>query len=139
MAENKTRQTDESVQSFLQGVEDQRKREDSFELVRLMEEATGEPAKMWGSAIVGFGSYHYKYESGREGDNMLIGFSPRKDTFALYGLNVFEGYDEMLGELGKHKTGKGCLYVRSLKDVDVAVLKDIMARATKQQRENHPD
>ena len=137
MAENKTKATDASVQAFLEGVTDERKRTDCFTLVQVMEEVTGEPARMWGSAIVGFGSYPYKYESGREGDNMLIGFSPRKDNFALYGLNVFEGYDEKLAELGKHKTGKGCLYVKALKDVDVAVLKDIMERATRQQRENH--
>jgi hypothetical protein len=137
MAENKTKETDSSVQAFLEGVEDPRKREDSLALVQMMEAVTGEPAKMWGSAIVGFGSYHYKYESGREGDNMLIGFSPRKDNFALYGLNVFDGYEDMLVELGKYKTGKSCLYVKALKDVDVAVLKDIIERATEKQRENH--
>jgi hypothetical protein len=138
MAENKTQATDASVQAFLEGVEDPRKREDSFALVQLMEEVTGEPARMWGSAIVGFGSYHYKYESGREGDTMLAGFSPRKDNLTLYIMSGFGEDDPLLSRLGKYKTGKSCLYVKSLKDVDMDVLRQMVERSVRHMRDTNP-
>lgn len=129
MSENKTKPTEESVDVFLQGVADERRRQDCQTLVQMMEEATGEPARMWGSAIIGFGNFHYKYASGREGDTMLMGFSPRKDTLAIYGVTGFDTDDGLLAGLGKHKTGKSCLYVKALRDVDTAVLKTMMQQA----------
>ncbi len=125
MAENKTRPTDDSVTEFLNGVDNQTRREDGLALLEMMEEVTGEEAVLWGS-IVGFGSYHYKYESGREGDMPLVGFSPRKQSMTLYLMAGFEASGEMLGQLGKHKLGKGCLYINKLSDVDEAVLRDLI-------------
>lgn len=138
MAENKTKATDASVQAFLESVADERRREDCFTLVELMQEVTGEPARMWGETMVGFDSYHYKYASGREGDALLLGFSPRKDSLALYGLIGFDGDAALLGQLGKHKTGKSCLYVKTLKDVDMNVLTDLMKRGARHTREMYP-
>lgn len=126
MAENKTRPTDQDVRDFLNGVEHKTRREDGLRLLEIMKEETGEDAVMWGSSIVGFGSYHYKYESGREGDMPLVGFSPRKQSMSVYILPGFEDYEEMLDELGKHKTGKSCLYVNKLADVDEDVLRRLI-------------
>jgi hypothetical protein len=126
MAELKTKQTDDSVTKFLNTVDDETKREDSFEIVEIMKQVTGLQPKMWGTSIIGFGSYHYKYESGHEGDMCLIGFSPRKQNIALYGMGVSERNKELLQNLGKHKTGKGCLYINRLSDVNVDVLKNII-------------
>lgn len=139
MAENKTKATDNSVQAFLAGVEDERKREDSFALLQLMEDVTGEAARMWGDTIVGFGSYHYKYASGREGDAMLAGFSPRKQALTLYIMAGFDEYDALLEKLGKYKTGKACLYVKKLDDVDTAVLKELVERSVTHMRETNPE
>jgi len=97
----------------------------------MMQKATGEPARMWGPAIVGFGSYHYKYESGREGDMCKLGFASRKDAMALYGLGI-EANADLVAKLGKYKTGKGCLYIRKLDEVDAKVLKQLLAAAAKQ-------
>ncbi len=132
MAENKTKETDASVKKFLNGVADEQQRKDSIALVELMQAATKLPPKMWGSAIVGFGSYHYKYESGREGDMPLVGFSPRKGTFALYGLGIAEKQD-LLEKLGKYTTGKGCLYIKKLEDVHLPTLKKIIQQSAKEQ------
>ena len=126
MAENKTKATAASADDFLGAVADPQRRADALALRALMERASGEPAAMWGPSIVGFGSYHYKYESGREGDICRIGFSPRASEFALYG--GFLRSPELLAGLGKHKAGKGCLYIKRLADVDEAVL-EAMARA----------
>lgn len=126
MAENKTRPTVASVDDFLDAIPDPARRADAKQLRALMERVSGEPAAMWGPSIVGFGSYHYKYESGREGDMCRIGFSPRAGEFALYG--GFLRSPELLARLGRHKTGKGCLYVKRLADVDEAVLEE-MAKA----------
>lgn len=139
MAENKTKATDNSVQAFLAGVEDERKREDSFALLQLMEDVTGEEARMWGDTIVGFGSYHYKYASGREGDAMLAGFSPRKQALTLYIMAGFDEYDSLLDKLGKYKTGKACLYVKKLDDVDTDVLKELVERSVTHMRETNPE
>lgn len=128
MAENKTRPTDQDVTEFLNSVAHNTRREDGFALLQMMEEITGETAVLWGS-IVGFGSYHYRYESGREGDMPLIGFSPRKQSMTVYIMPGFEEYDEMLGKLGKHKIGKACLYINKLADVDETVLRQMIKHA----------
>lgn len=126
MAELKTKENDGDVTAFLNTVEKEQKREDSFALLNLMEDVTGEPGKMWGDSIVGFGSYHYKYASGREADWMLVGFSPRKQNLTLYIMAGFDNYDDLLGKLGKHKTGKSCLYINKLADVDEGVLRQLV-------------
>ncbi len=131
MAENKTKQTDQSVNPFLEAVPDEQKRKDSYTLIELMQQASGEPAKMWGPSIVGFGSEHYKYESGREGDMPIIGFSLRKQALTLY-LKLGGDYaPDLLAKLGKHTTGKGCLYIKKLADVDSEVLKELIAASVK--------
>lgn len=129
MSQNKTRPTDQDVLDFLNGVAHKTRRADGLTLLKMMSEITGEEATMWGSSIVGFGSYHYKYESGREGDMPLIGFSPRKQSMTLYIMPGFDEYDEMLGDLGKHKIGKACLYINKLADVDHEVLKGLIKHA----------
>ncbi|MBK7218464.1 MAG: DUF1801 domain-containing protein [Candidatus Promineofilum sp.] len=126
MAENKTKPTDASVEEFLNAVPDERKRADSFRLVEIMREITGEEPVMWGDSIVGFGSYHYKYASGREGDQGLTGFSPRKASLTIYITPGFDRYGDLLGRLGKFTTSKVCLYVKRLSDVDEAVLRELI-------------
>ena len=126
MAENQTVPTKASVSGFLAKVEDKQKRADSQTLVKIMQEATGEKAVMWGPAIVGFGSLHYKYASGREGDMPIIGFSPRKQNLTLYIGGGFENYKELLARLGKHSTSKVCLYIKRLDDVDLPTLKKLV-------------
>src|ERR1700747_2243916 len=122
MAENKTKPTKVSVSVFLDQLTDQARRADARKLVGLMQDATGEKPKVWGPSIIGFGSFHYKYESGREGDMPLIGFSPRKAANVLYGLRGSSDSDAQLAKLGKHTTGKGCLYIKKLSDEDQHVL-----------------
>ena len=131
MYELKTKQTDDSVTKFLNTVEDEVKRNDCFEIVELMKEATKEPPKMWGTSIIGFGKYHYKYDSGHEGDMCVIGLSPRKQNIALYIPGGIHKYDDLLEKLGKHKTGKGCLYINNLQKVNVGVLKEIINESMK--------
>ena len=126
MAELKTQQNDAGVEAFLHNV-DEKRRDDCFALLELMQEVTGAPAKMWGSAIVGFGAYHYTYASGREGDWFVTGFSPRKQNLTLYSMAGFDRYDELLGKLGKHSTGKACIYIKRLADVDRDVLRQLVA------------
>jgi hypothetical protein len=131
MSEMKTIVNDASVEGFLNRVEDEQKRRDCFEIVKIMEQVTNEQPKMWGPAIIGFGSYHYKYESGREGDAPKIGFSPRKQNITLYiGLGS-EAENPLLKKLGKYSTGKGCLYIKKLTDVDNKVLQDLIAESFK--------
>ena len=122
MAELKTKKNDQSVEEFLNKVTDPARRKDCFEIMRLMQEVTQEEPKMWGNSIIGFGEYHYKYKSGREGDWFLIGFSPRKQNLTLYIMSGFTRYEELLGKLGKHKTGKSCLYLNKLSDVNKVTL-----------------
>lgn len=131
MAELKTKLTDDSVDTFLNEVEDEQKRTDSFVVKSLMEKLTGEPAKLWGTSIVGFGSYHYKYATGREGDWMLTAFSPRKQNLTLYIMSGFSKYEELLAKLGKHKIGKSCLYIKSLADIDMGVLEELIKASIK--------
>ena len=131
MAENKTTPNDRDVEQFLNSFDDERKRKDNFTILELMKQVTGLEPRMWGSSIVGFGSYHYKYESGREGDMPLAGFSPRKQNLTLYIMGGFERYDDLLKKLGKHTTGKGCLYIKRLDDVDLPTLKSLIEESVK--------
>jgi hypothetical protein len=131
MAENKTTPNDQDVEQFLNSVNDERKRKDSFTILELMKQVTGIEPRMWGSSIVGFGSYHYKYGSGREGDMILAGFSPRKQNLTLYNMGGFKRYDDLLKKLGKHTTGKGCLYIKRLDDVDLTTLKSLIEESVK--------
>jgi len=131
MAENKTKATQASVGSYLESIQDSSRRKDCETLVELMSKATNEPAVMWGTSIVGFGTLHYKYESGREGDTCLVGFSSRKSDISVYGLNAAPNHAELIPKLGKHKAGKGCLYIRNLGDVDLKVLAKLVTDAAK--------
>ncbi|MFF2841176.1 DUF1801 domain-containing protein [Paenarthrobacter sp. NPDC057981] len=126
MAENKTQPTEASVDEFLKAVEHPVRRADGLELLDMMRDVTGQEPVMWGPTIVGFGSYHYKYASGREGDAAAVGFSPRKANLALYGLTYGPDADRLLPELGKHKTGAACLYINKLDDVDRDVLAEMI-------------
>ena len=126
MAELKTQRNDASVEEFLNAVEHEQKRKDAFAILALMQEATGEEPQMWGASIVGFGSYRYKYGSGRTGEWMMVGFSPRKQSMTLYIMPGFDQYEEMLAQLGKHKIGKACLYINKLADVDETVLRQLI-------------
>jgi len=127
MAELKTKPTESSVEDFLNSVENEKQRSDSLAIVELMADVTGAPPTMWGSSIVGFGSYHYTYASGREGDWMLVGFWPRKRNLTLYIMSGFEQYDDLLARLGKHSTGKSCLYIKKLEDIDMDVLRELVS------------
>ncbi len=129
MAELKTKQNDQSVAAFLDSIADRNMRQECLTLLRLMQQAAKSEPKMWGSSIVGFGNYHYKYESGREGDWFLTGFSPRKQNLTLYIMPGFARYDELMKKLGKHKIGKSCLYLKKLGDVDLAVLKQLVKQS----------
>jgi len=129
MAELKTKKNDASVEAFLNSVSDEKKRTDSFATLELMREVTGDEPAMWGTRIIGFGSYHYTYASGREGDWFLVGFSPRKRNLTLYIMAGFEQYDALLAQLGKYKTGKSCLYINRLEDVDIAVLRELVRQS----------
>jgi uncharacterized protein YdhG (YjbR/CyaY superfamily) len=131
MAELKTKPTDEKVEKLLNGISDQQKRADCFALLEMMRQITKAEPKMWGSSIVGFGSYHYTYASGRQGDWMLVGFSPRKQNLTLYIMGGLENYQTLLEKLGKHTTGKGCLYIKRLEDVHRPTLKKIIQQSVR--------
>ena len=131
MAELKTKLNNASVEKFLQSVSDEQKRKDCFTILELMKKVTKADPKMWGTSIVGFGKYHYKSESGREGDWFLTGFSPRKQNLTLYILSGFSKYDELIKKLGKYKTGGSCLYIKSLEDVDKKVLRELITESFK--------
>lgn len=134
----KTTPNSNDVEEFLKRVENEKKRTDSFAILQLMSEATGETPQMWGDSIVGFGSYHYKYASGREGDWFLAGFSPRKQNLTLYIMAGFDEYEDLLKDLGKHKTGKSCLYINKLDDVDPDVLKELIKASVTQMKKAYP-
>jgi hypothetical protein len=138
MAENKTKPTKLSVAAFVDGVTDQTRRADAKALVKLMQSASGEKPKMWGAAIIGFGSYHYTYESGHEGDMPLAGFSPRKAATVLYFAGGLGNSEALLAKLGKHTTGKGCLYIKKLVDVDQVVLEALVVKAVAAGRKRNP-
>lgn len=126
MIENKTKSTKASVIQFLNSIENETRRNDTFVLMEKMAEITGKPAVIWGDSLVGFGSYHYKYDSGREGDMMLTGFSPRKHNLTLYIMTGFDRFDELLHKLGPHKTGKSCLYIKKLSDINIDILTELI-------------
>jgi len=134
MAENKTKPTRQSVEKFLNGIKDEKVRQDTFTLVDIMKQITKAEPKMWGSSIVGFGQYHYTYASGREGDAALVGFSPRKQNLTLYIVPGFGSYGELLAKLGKFTTGKSCLYIRTLDDVHLPTLKKLIQQSVKHTR-----
>ena len=131
MAENKTKQTANSPHAFVKRIADDQRRSDCLEMIGVMQEITGHPPKMWGTSIVGFGDYRYKYASGRENDWFLVGFSPRKQDLTLYIMAGFDKHDALLSKLGKYKTGKSCLYIKRLSDVDTSVLQDLIATSIK--------
>ncbi len=138
MAELKTKQNDASVEAFINGIADERKRQDAFTVLHLMGEVTGEAPTMWGESIVGFGRYHYKYASGREADWMLVGFSPRKQNLTLYIMAGFAQYDALLARLGKHSTGSSCLYIKKLQDIDLAVLRELVSQSVAHVKATNP-
>ena len=129
MAELKTKPNQSSVLDFLNTVKNEKKRADSFEILDLMREVTGVEPIMWGDSIIGFGTYHYKYASGREADWFLTGFSLRKQSLTLYIMSGFSDYDQILGQLGKYKTGKSCLYINKLEDIDMDILRDLVEQS----------
>ena len=129
MAELKTKKTKASVTGFLEKITDEQRRKDCQTVLNLMKQATGEEPKMWGSSIVGFGTYHYRYASGREGDWPIIGFSPRKTDLTLYIMPNLDKFESLLAKLGKYKTGKSCLYIKKLDDVDVPVLEKLITKS----------
>lgn len=137
MAENKTKPTTLSVTAFIDAVTDPTRRADARVLVKLMQSEAGEKPKMWGPSIIGFGSCHYTYDSGREGDMPLIGFSPRKAATVLYNAMAFSDSEALLAKLGKHTTGKGCLYIKKLADVDQQVLRTMIRKSLAASRTRH--
>lgn len=129
MAELKTKETRASVAAFLKKISDEQRRKDCQTVLQLMQQATGEEPKLWGSSIVGFGRYHYRYASGHEGEWPIIGFSPRKTDLTLYIMPGFEKFESLMAKLGKYKTGKSCLYIKKLDDVAVPVLEKLIAKS----------
>ena len=137
MAEIKTQPTKASVTDFINSIDDREKRSDARKVAAMMRRATGKRARMWGTSIVGFGTYHYKYASGREGDFFLTGFSPRKQALTVYIMAGFSRFDRLMKKLGKHKKGKSCLYVKRLADVDQGVLEQLINESVKFMRKNY--
>lgn len=137
MAENKTQPTKVSAAKYIDALEDPQQKKDCKQLVKMMRAATGERAVMWGPSIVGFGTHHYKYESGREGDIMMVGFAPRKGQISLYLTCDIQQMAPLLEKLGKHKTGKGCLYIKRLADVDQDVLQQMIERGIEEAEQGH--
>lgn len=127
MKQNKTMETSNNVKAFIDNVSDQTKRNDSFHIVEIFKKVTGFEPKMWGASIIGFGNYHYKYESGHEGNAPLTGFSPRKDSIVLYLGVEFKIKDQLLKKFGKHKAGKGCVYIKKLEDIDTIILEKLIS------------
>jgi hypothetical protein len=139
MSEAKTKLTEKSVDSFLETITDQYVRNDCRSIISLMENITGEKAKMWGPAIIGLGKYNYKYDSGHSGEICLTGFSPRKANITLYVLAGFPGQDELLQKLGKYKTGKSCLYIKKLSDINIDVLEYLIKQSVDFLKKKYPD
>jgi hypothetical protein len=138
MAKNKTTETESSVIDFINTtVEDETKRNDAFELIKIMQQQTGFEAKMWGPSIIGFGSYHYKYASGHKGDAPLAGFSPRKAAISLY-LSLPDNKEELLSKFGKHKAAKGCVYIKKIADIDVEILKKMVSGSAEYLQKLYP-
>ncbi|WP_163100024.1 DUF1801 domain-containing protein [Peribacillus alkalitolerans] len=139
MYELKTKENDHSVIEFIENVDSLKKKEDAYKLLDIFTETTGFKAKMWGPSIIGFGSYHYKYESGHEGDAPLVGFSPRKAKISLYFAPGDTKRDELLGKFGKHTTGKACVYINKIADIDEDVLKELITQSIKFLQETYPN
>ena len=140
MAEQKTKPTEQTVESFLhKKVESEQVRDDCAELIKIMKKATGSPPKMWGPSIIGFGQYHYKYESGHEGDSCLAAFSPRKGNLTIYVMPGSVKNEKLLPKLGKHKASKGCLYIKKLDDVNLAVLEQLIKNTVDETKKKYPD
>ncbi|HUF67275.1 MAG TPA: DUF1801 domain-containing protein [Longimicrobiales bacterium] len=137
MAELKTKRTEESVDAFLDAIDDETRRKDCKTVLKIMKKATKAKPKMWGPSIVGFGDYHYKYESGREGDWFLAGFSPRKRDLTLYIVAGFDRYEALMARLGKHTTGKSCLYIKRLSDIDTTVLEELVTASVQHMKQRH--
>jgi hypothetical protein len=134
MAEMKTKPTETSVDTFLDAIADPSRRDDCRTVLEIMKGATGAEPKIWGSGMVGFGTYHYRYESGREGDWFLTGFAPRKNDLTLYIMSGFDRYDDLMIRLGKHRTGKSCLYVKRLSEIDISVLRELVTASVDHMR-----
>ena len=132
MSENKTKPTDVDINEFLNKIENPAQKEDTLKIINMMKEITGEDPKLWGESIIGFGEYRYKYASGREGDWFLTGVSPRKNNTTLYLSYGFENHSDLMGELGKYKTGKACLYIKKLEDINEAALKKLISRSAEE-------
>jgi len=138
MAELKTKPNEQSVAAFLNSIANEKVRQDCHTILEIMQGASGAEPKMWGDSVVGFGSYHYKYASGREGDWFVTGFSPRKQNLTLYIMSGFDQYDELMSRLGKYTTGKACLYIKKIEDIDLATLKELVAQSVEHMRKTNP-
>jgi hypothetical protein len=138
-AANKTAATSASVAAFISAIDDEARAKDCRTLVSIMGEATGEKPRMWGPSMIGFGTYHYRYDSGHEGDSFLVGFAPRKNELAIYIVPGFSAYGDLLLKLGKHKTAKACLYVKKLTDIDLDALRELVQRSVADMRARYPD
>lgn len=139
MYELKTKETDSSVIEFIENIENMKKREDAYQLLDIFTETTGYEAKMWGPSIIGFGSYHYKYDSGHEGDAPLVGFSPRKAKTSLYFATGDTGREELLKKFGKHTAGKSCVYINKTADIDLTILKELIQRSVEFIKRTYPN
>jgi hypothetical protein len=137
MAQLKTQPNDQSVTGFLNSIENETRRQDSFTILELMQQVTGDEPVMWGDSIIGFGTYRYKYASGRQGEWFLVGFSPRVQNLTLYIMSGFDEYDDLLAKLGKHSTGKSCLYVKRLENIDLAVLGELIEKSVAHMKATH--
>lgn len=137
MAENKTKQTKASVDKFISAIKDENIQKDCYTIIKIMKSVTKEEPKMWGPSIIGFGTYHYKYASGREGDMCIAGFSPRKQNLTIYLMSGFEKQKALLEKLGKFKTSKVCLYIKTLKDVDLKILKELISNSVNELKKNN--
>lgn len=137
MAELKTRENEANVEDFLMSIGNEQKKTDCFQVLHLMQEITGKPAKMWGDSIVGFGSYHYKYDSGREGDWFLTGFSPRKQNLSIYIMAGFSNYEDLLKDLGKYKISSSCLYIKRIEEINIETLKELIRKSIKDTEERY--
>ena len=139
MYELKTKETENSVMEFIEQVDSPKKREDAYRLLDIFTETTGYTAKMWGPSIIGFGSYHYKYASGHEGDAPLVGFSPRKAKISLYFATGDTEREQLLSKFGKHTTGKACVYINKVADIDVDVLKELISQSVSFLKKMYPE
>jgi len=137
-AKNKTQKTEKSPEEFLGGIAPEQKQVDCFKVLEMMKDVTGRAPKMWGPSIIGFGDYHYKYDSGREGDFFRVGFSPRAQNITIYIMPGYQDFDDELSRLGKYKLGKSCLYIKKMADVDEAVLREMIVKGLALMEEKYP-